>query len=424
MPRRGGGWTSLHLAAAKGNAALAVLLVDRGARLDIRDGNEDTPLHAAAWAEKWDCVECMAERVAPGDYSALNLGDFDGSTILHLACRFGRSDTVKRLVARGAALDVRNTAGQTAYNLAEQEGHAEIAAFLARQGADRSPQKFPRLSGPYVGQSPPGAEPRLFAKGIVSMRSGMYGTITFSPDGSEAFWRPEGPEMLFMKMAKGAWSKPREAPFKVQDARHVPFFSHDGRRLYFMAARRDPQGMDKEESIWFAERNGDGWSDPQPFDPVVNSVPMHWQFSLDQKGNVYLSSEVGICRSRFEGGRYSAPEPLPAPVNKKHSENEKYMAGEIGPFISPAGDYLIYTQINARSPLPSQLLVSFKSKDGCWSEPLNLSQRLGNAGNDSMAKLSPDGKYLFFQSERAGSGASRGLYWVDARIIEELRPLD
>jgi hypothetical protein len=41
-----------------------------------------------------------------------------------------------------------------------------------------------------------------------------------------------------------------------------------------------------------------------------------------------------------------------------------------------------------------------------------------------MAKLSPDGKYLFFQSARAGSGASRGLYWVDASISEDLRPKD
>jgi hypothetical protein len=41
-----------------------------------------------------------------------------------------------------------------------------------------------------------------------------------------------------------------------------------------------------------------------------------------------------------------------------------------------------------------------------------------------MAMVSPDGKYLFFQSARRGSGASRGLYWVDARIIDSLRLKD
>jgi hypothetical protein len=39
-----------------------------------------------------------------------------------------------------------------------------------------------------------------------------------------------------------------------------------------------------------------------------------------------------------------------------------------------------------------------------------------------MARVTPDGKYLFFQSVRAGSGVTRGLYWVDARVIEEIRP--
>jgi len=39
-----------------------------------------------------------------------------------------------------------------------------------------------------------------------------------------------------------------------------------------------------------------------------------------------------------------------------------------------------------------------------------------------MAKVTPDGRYLFFQSDRRGSGASRGLYWVDAKVIDELKP--
>lgn len=416
--------TALHLAATNGHTALAALLLDNGARIDTRDGNEDTPLLAAAWAEKWDCVDLLADRVTSRDRAVLNLGDYDGSTVLHLACLNGRSETVKRLVAKGAGLDLRNTIGQTAYNLADQKGFAEITDCLAGKGADRSPQKFPRLTGPFLGQTPPRTTPQLFAKGIVSRRNGMYGTIVFSPDGREAFWRPEGPEMLFMKMEKGAWVAPHEVPFRVQDARHVPFFSHDGRRLYFIASINGPQGMDSKESIWFVEKRAEGWTEPRPFDPMVSSLGMHWQFSLDKTGNVYLSADGGIRCARFENGHYLAPELLPEPVNKKHPEEDKYMAGELGPFISPAGDYLIYTKMDAHAPLPSQLLISFKRKDGGWSEPRNLSEKLGNAGNDSMAKLSPDGKYLFFQSNRAGSGASRGLYWVDAKIIGELRPPD
>jgi len=414
--------TALHLAASNGHAEVVALLVERGAPLDVQDNREDTPLHAAARQGKWEVVGLLADRAAAGQGAVLDRPDFDGCTILHAASSSGRLDTVKVLLARGADINVRNTLGQSAYNLAEEGGFKEIAAFLSDKGADRAPQRFPELNGPYLEQTPPGPTPRLFAKGIVSTRRGMYGTIVFSPDGREAFWKPEGPKMLFMRLENSVWSAPRESPFTAQEDINVPFFSHDGRRLYFMAGSHDAQGILEKEAIWFIEKAGAGWSETKPFDPVVNSAKMHWQFSMDKAGNVYLSSGGGIHCARFESGCYLPPEPLPSPVNEKHTEDQRYRAGELGPFISPSGDYLIYTKMNADAPLPSRLFISFRKKDGSWSEPRDLSEKLGTEGNDSMAKVTPDGKYLFFQSVRRGSGASRGLYWVDATVIDELRP--
>jgi ankyrin repeat protein len=415
--------TPLHLAAAQGHRDLAAFLLEKGAPAGLRDGNEDTPLLAAAWTGKWDVVDRLAGGLPPGETPVLNIPDFDGNTLLLLAARDGRLETVKLLASKGVDLNARNTLGQSAFNLAEEEGFGEIAAWLGQAGADRGPQKFPALSGPYMGQTPPGAEPKLFAKGIVSKRSGFYGTITFSPDGREAFWRPEAPEKKSsMKMEAGLWGPPREfAPAGVEVI-NVPFFSPDGRRLYFMTGSRNAQGIIEKEAIWFVERGAAGWSEPRPFDSMVNSVPMHWQFSMDKQGHVYLNADGGINCAPYENGRYLAPAPLPAPVNVPHGPEDKFRAGELGPFISPEGDYLIYTKMRAGAPLPAQLLVSFRGKDGSWSEPQNLSEKLRTEGNDSMARVTPDGKYLFFQSIRAGSGVTRGLYWVDARVIEEMRP--
>ncbi len=414
--------TPLHLAAANGHAELVALLVEKGAPFDVRDGSEDTPLHSAAQQAQWAVVGLLAGRIPDRDGALLNKQDFDGSTVLHIAAASGQLDTVKLLVAEGADINLRNTLGQTAFNLAEDGGFKELAAFLAAKGGDQGPQRFPKLSGPYLGQTPPGPTPRLFAKGIVSTRLGIYGTIAFSPDGREAYWKPEGPEMLCMRLESGLWTPPRAVPFKAKEGLNVPFLSHDGRRLYFMAGSHNAQGMIEKEAIWFVEKGDGGWSGPEPFDPVVNAVNMHWQFSLDTAGNVYLNAGGGINCARFEAGRYFPPAPLPVPVNEPHTEEQRYRAGELGPFISPEGDYLIYTRLRAGAPLPSQLLISFKGEDGSWSEPKNLSEKLQTEGGDSMAKVTPDGKYLFFQSDRRGSGASRGLYWVDAKVIDELRP--
>ncbi len=163
--------TPLHLAAAQGHRELAAFLLEKGAPAESpRRQRRHAACLPRPGAAKWDVVDRLAGGLPPGETPVLNIPDFDGNTLLLLAARDGRLETAKLLASKGADLNVRNTLGQSAFNLAEEGGFGEIAAWLAQAGADRSPQKFPALSGPYMGQTPPGAEPKLFAKGIVSKR--------------------------------------------------------------------------------------------------------------------------------------------------------------------------------------------------------------------------------------------------------------
>ncbi len=74
--------------------------------------------------------------------------------------------------------------------------------------------------------------------------------------------------------------------------------------------------------------------------------------------------------------------------------------------------------------MPIRLFISFLGNDGSWTEPRDMTEVIGGEGNDSAPRLSPDGKYLFFQSVRKGGPPARGIYWVDARIIDRFRPRD
>jgi hypothetical protein len=38
--------------------------------------------------------------------------------------------------------------------------------------------------------------------------------------------------------------------------------------------------------------------------------------------------------------------------------------------------------------------------------------------------VTPDGKYLFFTSNREESEGGEGIYWVDTKVIEQLKPND
>ena len=61
------------------------------------------------------------------------------------------------------------------------------------------------------------------------------------------------------------------------------------------------------------------------------------------------------------------------------------------------------------------VFVCFRMGDGTWSETFDLGGKLNLPGGKALATISPDSQYLFF--------CNRGdIYWVDAKIIDELRP--
>ena len=165
------------------------------------------------------------------------------------------------------------------------------------------------------------------------------------------------------------------------------------------------------EKIWYVDRAASGWSEPRPLDPNVNSMHMHWEFSMDLAGNVYFAGNSpgglgmnDLYMARFTQGRYKKPVNLGPPVNSA--------AGEESPFISHDGSYLLFSR-------KYDLWVSFRGKDGAWSEPVNLGPGVNSPSIELCPMVTADGKYLFFLSQRDGESHP---YWVRADIIEKLRP--
>lgn len=69
-----------------------------------------------------------------------------------------------------------------------------------------------------------------------------------------------------------------------------------------------------------------------------------------------------------------------------------------------------------RNAAPSfRLFISFLKSAGDWTEATDMSEILKSAGGIN-ARISPDGKYVFFV------GSESQAYWIDAGIIEKLKP--
>jgi len=124
--------TALHFAVHAGQAELATLLLDKGADLEGRDVDGDTPLHWAACTDHAAMIDLLLDRGAQID--ALN---HDRVTPVLYATQRLKYANVEKLAARGADLEIPNDYGRTPLIwTARERGDLEMARLLLRLGVD------------------------------------------------------------------------------------------------------------------------------------------------------------------------------------------------------------------------------------------------------------------------------------------------
>jgi hypothetical protein len=307
---------------------------------------------------------------------------------------------------------------------------------------------FPILNGPYLGQKRPGPTPEIFAPGILSLGFHEH-NIAISPDGKEIFFVAASSDfsryvIMTTKLNNGAWTMPEVAPFSGGRNDGAPAFSPDGKRLHFSSRRpRTASGIPTDDfDIWYVEHQGDSWTDPMNPGGPVNTGQSEANPSVMSDGTLVFQriEKLGTLNwdlyiSSPRNGTYGVPEKFPAPVNTE--------ANEAGPFIAADGSYLLFQSNRAGGYGVMDLYVSYRTKSGGWSEPVNLGEKINSRFSDWGAVVSPDGKYLFFGSfrnvrplesesreyfeymtSRLGmpSPGKGTLYWVEAKVIDALRP--
>ena len=402
-------------AASHGLSRLFDAVVKAGGDPTFKLSNGGTLLHAAAAGGSAQIIDILI-----GKGLDINLKDSYGWTPLHYAARDGRVEAVDQLIAKGAGIEIRTIMGQSPLNVADERKYDKVRTLLLEKGAEDKPIQFPVLEGDYMGQKPPGETPELFALGIVSSIWGLHSSAAFSPDGNIAMWAPmitipgqlySTGGILMSERKNGRWTAPRFASFTGDGDADVPFFTPDGKRVYFMSDMALPdEPNSRKERIWYVDRTAEGWSAPKPVDASVNDYPHHWHFSVDADHTIYFSSSVpeglgegDIYSAKLVDGKWQKPENLGHPINSDK--------GEGMPNIAPDGSYLLFSRTY-------DLYISYRNEDGGWTEPQNLGKPINTPSIEICPMISPDGKYLFFLSQRGGESH---IWWVDAGFIEKLK---
>ncbi len=127
-------YTALQRAALRGHTEVAQLLVDAGAKVNVKNTLDETILMMAA-VENKDLVELL---VNAGAY--INDQNLGGYSPLMFAVMNGKIDTVNFLIERDADVHDKNKDGSTMLMQA-CAGHPAIAQiFISKQGADLNEQ--------------------------------------------------------------------------------------------------------------------------------------------------------------------------------------------------------------------------------------------------------------------------------------------
>ena len=192
------------------------------------------------------------------------------------------------------------------------------------------------------------------------------------------------------------------------------------------------------------EREGSGWGEPKKFGDTINTAVSETFPSITNDGTLYFSRTSEdprvehIYRSRLVDGQYSKAEKLPDNVNSGKTQ--------FNPFIAPDESYLIVSVWGREDSVGSiDYYIVYRNDNDEWSAPVNMGSKINTAGAQEYSSfVSRDGKYLFFMSTRAPvdenpesstyshkdltrihsspENGNSDIYWMDARIIEELRP--
>jgi Tol biopolymer transport system component len=301
---------------------------------------------------------------------------------------------------------------------------------------------FPELTDKYLNQERPGLESKLFAPDIIS--TGKYElNAAFSPDYKEFYYSIRVLTgqivIMYMKYIDNQWTEPEVVSFSGKYSDADPFITHDNKWMYFVSMRPvDESSEPIDYDIWRTKRLENGWGEPEHLDSTVNSEFTDVYPTLTKNGTLYFSSGRSnasegrdIFYSKMKGDSFEQAVKLEGTIND-------FREGDV--FISPNEDYLIVSRKGKGG-----LVISFRNEES-WSVPINMGEQINLTGYEYCPMISPDGKFLFFTSEKDNfkpfshtkigmddinnhydslflkpQNGLGDIYWISTEIINKLR---
>ncbi len=246
-------------------------------------------------------------------------------------------------------------------------------------------------------------QPIRFHPEFVSTHIDKFNT-SFSPDGQTIYYTATSQKLgitgiAFQKFENGTFGAPQFVPFVSPD---IPMadvqISPDGNLMLFSSFKDyegKPEGFNF--NIWYSELKDGIWQEPKPLGSPIASSGNEFYPVMTKNKNIYFNSDrdgnSDIYLSRFKDGKYQSPERLPDNINSKKREADAFVASD--------ESFMIFVRVDEPDGYGnSDLYISFKENQTDWSDPINMGKNVNSDQVDGSPYVTPDGDYLIFTSGR------------------------
>ncbi len=178
------------------------------------------------------------------------------------------------------------------------------------------------------------------------------------------------------------------------NAEYFPTVTVQDSLLLFMRRNKD-----KREDFLFSNMNSNGFSLAKPLSDTLNFADKKGAPSLssDLKTLYYAAEYMEMGYGRYDIYKVSKTDSgWSAPLNLGRNINSDFW--ESAPSISPDGQALYFSSNKPGGFGGIDIYVSYKTKNGYWSQAYNLGPNINTKGDDQTPFIHADNRTLYFAS--------------------------
>ncbi len=213
----------------------------------------------------------------------------------------------------------------------------------------------------------------------------------------------KGWRILYSRCGPRGWVAPASPPFVGDGVEADPWFTPDGRSLFFISTRSTDGIQRKDLDIWRVDRDAAGpWRTPQRLPEPVNSSGNEWFPRWAPDGWLYFGSDrpggmgkTDIWRARQDDAGAWRVENAGASIN---SAGDEYEAE-----FSPDGQRMII--------MAEDGLYESRRVEDRWTLRQKLPPEVNVNGTEIGALFSPTGKSLLFSRDTKGPRSGEFFVW-------------